>query len=60
MRKTKIEVYKNEWWDEWRFRFVAGNGQIVCHGEGYTRKSKCLHAIEVIKKIANEGNIVIE
>lgn len=33
----------------WRFRFVAGNGEIVCQSEAYTEKPACNDGIDVIE-----------
>lgn len=39
-RKAKVEIYQSENGDHgepsWRFRVLAGNGEIVASGEGYT------------------------
>jgi uncharacterized protein YegP (UPF0339 family) len=34
---------------EWRFRFVAANGEIMAQSEGYKNLSDCLMAIDVIE-----------
>lgn len=33
---------------EWRFRFVAGNGEIVAQSEGYKRRASAEEAIQLI------------
>lgn len=32
----------------WYFRFLGANHEIVAHGEGYTSKAACLHAIRLV------------
>ena len=35
---------------EWRWRLKAANHEIIAtSGEGYVRKSDCLHAIDLVK-----------
>ena len=35
------------------FRFVAANGQIIAtSGDGYTSRSKCEHALNLVKRYA--------
>lgn len=34
---------------QWRWRLVAGNGQIIASGEGYFNKADCLHAIGLVQ-----------
>ncbi len=46
----KFQVYKDHK-EEWRWRYVAGNGRIIADsGEGYRRKEDCLHGIELVKE----------
>ncbi len=45
-RKSKFEIRRDKA-KEWRWRFIAGNGQITAGpGEGYKRKAACLKAIQ--------------
>ena len=37
-RRPKIEIYPAAG-DDWRWRLLAGNGEISCHGEGYTSET---------------------
>ena len=47
-RRT-FQVYRDEG-DEWRWRLVAGNGQIIAvSGEGYRERRDCLHGVELVK-----------
>lgn len=39
---------------EWRWRLRADNGKIIAvSSEGYTNKSDCRHAIELVKQSSN-------
>ena len=52
----KFEMYKDKR-DEYRFRLIASNGQIILTGEGYKAKSGCTNGIEsVIKNSADESH----
>ncbi len=44
----KFEVYTDAK-DEFRFRLLAGNGEVIAVGEGYKNKSDCLKAIQLLK-----------
>ena len=55
----KFEVYKDAK-EEWRFRLVAPNGQIIAVGESYKNKGDCLSTVESIKKNAATADISIE
>lgn len=40
---------------EWRWNLTAANGKkIAASGEGYKDKKDCMHAIELVKKAAND------
>jgi uncharacterized protein YegP (UPF0339 family) len=43
-----------------RFRFLAGNGEIVASGEAYDSKASCLNGIKSIQKNAPGAAIVDE
>ncbi|MFD1331165.1 YegP family protein [Methylopila musalis] len=45
----KFQIYKDKA-GEYRFRFVASNGQTLFASEGYKSKASALSAIESIKK----------
>jgi uncharacterized protein YegP (UPF0339 family) len=36
-RRARVEVFKDRK-GQWRFRLIAGNGEIIAQSEGYTRK----------------------
>lgn len=36
-RRSKVEVFKDSR-GHWRFRIVAGNGEVIAQSEGYTRR----------------------
>ncbi|MHB2265352.1 YegP family protein [Aliihoeflea sp. PC F10.4] len=52
----KFEIYKDKK-GESRFRFRAGNGEIMFSSEGYKSKSSAVKAIESIKKNAPEAAV---
>jgi uncharacterized protein YegP (UPF0339 family) len=39
------------------WRFVAANGEIMCHSEGYTTKQSALHAVNVMRNQAGVANV---
>ena len=34
---------------QWRWRLRPGNHEIIAHGESYSNKCDCLHAIGLVK-----------
>ena len=48
---SKFEIYKDKK-GETRFRYRAGNGEIVFSSEGYKAKASAMKAIESVKKNA--------
>lgn len=52
----KFEIYKDKK-GESRFRFRAGNGEIMFSSEGYKSKSSAVKAIDSIKKNAPEAAV---
>ena len=34
---------------EWRWRLVADNGEILASGEGFTSRQACQHSINLVK-----------
>jgi len=44
---SRFEYYKTG--NEWRWRFKAGNGEIVAAGEAYKNKRDCLRAISLLQ-----------
>ena len=46
----RFEIYKDAR-GEWRWRLKSRNGQIVAHGEGYSRRIDCMHTIRQIRRI---------
>lgn len=52
----KFEVYKDKK-GEFRFRFVASNGEAMFGSEGYKAKASAIKAIESIKKNAPDANV---
>ena len=53
----KFVVFKDKK-DEYRFRLVASNGEIVAQSEGYTAKASCTDTIDAIKQNVNESTPV--
>ncbi|GBD47056.1 YegP family protein [Methylopila sp. Yamaguchi] len=54
---AKFEIYKDKK-GEFRFRFVASNGEPMFGSEGYTTKASAKSAIESIKKNAPQADVV--
>lgn len=53
----KFEVYQDKKGD-YRFRFVASNGQTMFASQGYNQKASALKAIESIKNNAPDADTV--
>ena len=54
----KFEIYTDKA-GEYRFRLVAGNGQIVLSSEGYTSKAGATNGVESVKKNAADKSAFI-
>lgn len=52
----KFEIFKDKK-EEWRFRFVAPNGEIMATSEGYKQKQSCLDSINSIQRNAADAKI---
>ena len=52
----KFEIYKDKK-GESRFRFRAGNGEVMFSSEGYKSKASAVKAVESIKKNAPEAAV---
>lgn len=52
----KFEVYKDKA-GEFRFRFIASNGEKMFGSEGYKAKASAMKAIESIKKNVPEATV---
>lgn len=35
---------------QWRWRFKAGNGEIVSSGESYRNRTDCVHAVDLMRR----------
>ncbi|GHC59194.1 UPF0339 protein [Alcaligenes pakistanensis] len=56
----KFVLYKDKG-GEWRWRFKAANGNIICvSSEGYTSKQSAQHSIESVKKGMADAPVVEE
>ncbi len=55
--KASFEVYRDNA-DEWRWRLVASNGNIIADsGEGYKSKQGVQRGIESVKRTAPHANV---
>ncbi|MBY6346332.1 DUF1508 domain-containing protein [Providencia rettgeri] len=56
----KFVLYKDKG-GEWRWRFKAANGNIICvSSEGYSSKQSAQHSIESVKKGMADAPVVEE
>ncbi len=56
----KFVLYKDKS-GEWRWRFKAANGNIICvSSEGYSSKQSAQHSIESVKKGMADAPVVEE
>jgi uncharacterized protein YegP (UPF0339 family) len=53
----KFELKFNEA-EEYYWRFLSGNGEVIAWSEGYADKRDALHAIELVKTHAKDAEIV--
>lgn len=44
-RNTKLEYWQSSKDGQWYWHLKAGNGKVVCHGEGHPTKAKAVKAI---------------
>lgn len=56
MKKGRVEIFRDRK-NEYRFRFIAVNGKVVCQSEGYKRKSGVVKGIEAIQTILSYKNV---
>jgi hypothetical protein len=57
-REPRFELYQDKA-DEWRWRLVVANGNIIADsGEGYTSKQGAKRGIESVKSSAPTANVV--
>jgi hypothetical protein len=57
-REPTFELYRDEA-DEWRWRLVVPNGNIIADGgEGYASKQGARRGIESVKRVAPEATVV--
>ena len=57
MTKPKFEIFKDET-DQFRFRLVAPNGEIIATSEAYEAKVSCMNGIKSVKENAPKAKIV--
>lgn len=51
MRTPKFQIYRDHAW-QWRWRLVAGNGEIVAASEGYVSRYNAERSARRVKEIA--------
>jgi len=51
MKEPRFEIFKDKN-NEYRFRLLAPNGEIIATGEGYSTKSNCKDGINNVKEYA--------
>lgn len=51
MNGPRFEVYQDAA-GEYRWRLVAGNGEVVASGEGHTRREDAERAVETVRELA--------
>jgi hypothetical protein len=57
-RRARFELYRDAA-DEWRWRLVVPNGNVVADsGEGYTSKQSAKRGIESVKTNAPDADVV--
>lgn len=57
MRRPKFVVYQDVS-GQWRWRLVAGNGRVICHGESHTRKRDAERACRTVANTAFAAMVV--
>lgn len=58
-REPKFELYQDTA-DEWRWRLVVSNGNIIADsGEGYTSKQGAERGIRSVKNSAEDAQVVV-
>ncbi|ERJ06190.1 hypothetical protein HLRTI_001819 [Halorhabdus tiamatea SARL4B] len=56
--QARFEVYRDRA-DEWRWRLVASNGEIIADSaEGYAAKQGAQRGIESVKRVAGDAPVV--
>lgn len=56
MNPTRIETYRDTT-GEWRFRIVAGNGEIIADSEGYSRHQDMLDTIDTLRATLHDATL---
>jgi uncharacterized protein len=57
IRPARIEIFQHQNGD-WGFRLVAGNGETVVSGEGYTRKQDAVRGVREFKRMVAGADVV--
>jgi len=45
---------------KWNWMLKAGNGEIIAHGEGYSRKIDCLNAVRLVADVDGKTPVDIQ
>lgn len=53
---ARLEVYEDDA-SEWRWRLIAGNGEIVGQSEGYTTKADAKRGAETLRRISTSAEL---
>lgn len=67
MPRTRVEVYRAADrarddappQEQWRFRLIAGNGEIVESGEAYASKANALRGVETLKALWQANPVIV-
>ncbi len=57
MAAARFELFTDRA-DEWRFRLVAPNNEIIAVGEGYTTKQNCIKGVDAVRRYAPDADVV--
>lgn len=59
MGTARFEIFKDKR-DEWRWRLVAPNNEIICQSEGYTTRQSAKKGIAAVREHAMSATVVDE
>jgi uncharacterized protein YegP (UPF0339 family) len=58
VKNPHFEVFQSERNNQWYWKFIAANGEIVMQSEGYKRRDKAYNAINLIKEVSRHAEII--
>jgi uncharacterized protein YegP (UPF0339 family) len=58
VKQPRFEVYQSDRNNQWYWRFIAANGEVVMQSEGYKRRDKAYHAINLVKEVSRHAEII--